>query len=135
MEPVHRDRILGGARLRVEAARGLEHAVDQRRRHADPLEVAEADIGEGLVELPRQRLVTGAGKVDDRKTVVAHAPYLSARKGNAKAAGRRAALRGLVVIHDLDPDPGCSSTKSSHALDRLEADGTGIGGHFGPGIP
>src|SRR5690349_18575061 len=89
MELVHRDRVLGGARLRMEAARRLEDAVDQRRRHADAFEIAEALIGEGLVELPGQRLVAGAREVDDRETVVAHAPYLSARKGNAKADGCR----------------------------------------------
>ena len=41
-----------------------------------PLEVAEADVGEGLVELARQRLVTGAGEVDDRQAFV-HRPYHS----------------------------------------------------------
>ena len=35
MEAVHRDRVLGRARLGMEAARCLEHAVDQRRLDAD----------------------------------------------------------------------------------------------------
>ena len=53
----------------MEAQRGLEHAVDQRPVDADALEIAEADVGEGLVELAGQRLVAGAGEVYDRESL------------------------------------------------------------------
>ena len=45
--------------------------VDHGRIDADVAEIAEADIGKGLVELPRQRFLVPTGERDDRQGLLA----------------------------------------------------------------
>src|SRR5258708_18954724 len=70
MEAVHGDRLLGRTRQGVEALRGGKNALHHGRIDADALEVAEADLAEGAIELARQRLVAGAGEIDDWQAFV-----------------------------------------------------------------
>ncbi len=78
----------GWAWKRREAA---NTPVDQRLVDADVAEIAEADVGKGLVELPRQRRLVSLGERDDRqglpacdldrrvhqRLLLAPSPYLS----------------------------------------------------------
>jgi hypothetical protein len=71
MEAVHGNRVLGGARLGVEAPGRSEYFVDHDRIDADVAEIAEADVGEGLVELARQHRVALPVESDDREGLAA----------------------------------------------------------------
>jgi hypothetical protein len=71
MEAVHGDRVLGGTRLGMEAPGRGEHAVDHGRIDAYVAEIAEADVGEGLVELARHHLVAVPLECDDREGLAA----------------------------------------------------------------
>ena len=71
MEAVHGDRVLGGARLGMEAPRRRENALHHGWIDADVAEIAEADAGKGLVELPRQRFLVPTGERDDRQGLLA----------------------------------------------------------------